>query len=158
LIALVIVVLVGAGFLLLRSNLEKQVKKQLNLLAEYVDKEPGEPAMTTLTKLGGLGKLFAETCTVTVDRPPMKGEYSSKEVMDRVNMARSYFSELHLGLYDISITFPSDSRAEVVLTMRIHGTRSGEKNVDTREVEFILEKPEKKWLISGVRMVEVLEQ
>jgi hypothetical protein len=88
----------------------------------------------------------------------MKGEYGRREIMDRVNMARGYFSELHLAMYDVSMTFPADSRAEVVLTMRIHGTRDNEENVDTREMEFTLERVEKQWLISRVRMVEVLEQ
>ncbi len=157
-IVLVILGLVATGFLVLRPNREKQVRKQLDRLVEYVDKEPGEPAMTTLTKIGGVGKLFADTCRVEVDRPPMEGEFSRKEVMGRINMARGYFSELHLGLYDVSILFPSDSRAEVLLTLRINGTRDNEENVDTRELEFTLDRINKKWLFSRVRMVEVLEQ
>ena len=157
-IVLVILGLVAAGFLILRPNREKQVRKQLDRLVEYVDKKPGEPAMTTLGKIGGTGKLFADTCRVEVDRPPTEGEFSRKEVMDRINVARGYFSELHLRLYDVSILFPTDSRAKVLLTLRIHGTRDNEINVDTRELEFILDRIDGKWLFSRVRMVVVLEQ
>ncbi len=157
-ILLVILGLVAAGFIILRSTPEKQVRKQLDQLVESVDKEPGEPTMTTLTKIGAMGKLFADTCQVTVDRPPMEGEFSRKEVMDRINMARNYFSELHLRLHDVSILLPTDSRAKVLLTLRIHGIHDNEENIDTRELELILDRKDRKWMFSRVKVVEVLEQ
>ncbi len=163
-ILLVILGLVAAGFIILRSTPEKQVRKQLDQLVESVDKEPGEPTMTTLTKIGAMGKLFADTCQVTVDRPPMEGEFSRKEVMDRINMARNYFSELHLRLHDVSILLPTDSRAKVLLTLRIHGIHGihgihdNEENIDTRELELILDRKDRKWMFSRVKVVEVLEQ
>ena len=157
-ILLVILGLVAAGFIILRSTPEKQVRKQLDQLVESVDKEPGEPTMTTLTKIGAMGKLFADTCQVTVDRPPMEGEFSRKEVMDRINMARNYFSELHLRLHDVSILLPTDSRAKVLLTLRFHGIHDNEENIDTRELELILDRKDRKWMFSRVKVVEVLEQ
>jgi hypothetical protein len=155
---LVVLTLAVGSFYFLSPGKEKQVRKQLTRLTEYADKEPAEPTLTTVAKAARIGSLFSDPCFLEIENPPMNGSYSRKEVMDRINMARNYFSQLKVSFHDIGIEFPEELRADVVLTMRLIGKRDNEDYTDTREVEFTMEKPEKKWLISRVHLVEVLEQ
>ncbi len=157
-IILVVFTLAAGSFYFLSPGREKQIRKQLTRLTEYAAREPAEPTLTTVAKAARIGALFADPCSLDIENPSMNGSFSRKEVMDRINMVRHYFSSLNVSLYDITIAFPEEARAEVVLTMRLTGTRDNEDYTDTREVEFTMEKPDKKWLISRVHLVEVLEQ
>lgn len=150
--------LVAGSMLLLLPGKEKQVRRQLTRLTEYAAKQPAEPTLTTVTKVARIGSLFATTCSLRLEHPPVDGSYSRKEVMDRINRARAFFSRLQVSFYDIRIRFPEELRAELLLTIRLVGTIDDESYDDAREVELTMEKADKKWLISRVRQVEVLER
>ncbi len=153
----ILVVIVALVFFLLPDR-ESQVKKQLTKMCEYVEKRPSESMLTTVAKTMNLEALFAQSLSIEVESPSMKGKYSRKEVMDRINMLRRSFSRLTITLHDINISFPQESQAEVLLTMRVIGKQGQETYSDTREMEFILDKFEKKWLVSQVNMIDVLQQ
>ena len=145
-------------FFFLFPNREKEVKKQLNRLSAAASVQQDEPSLTSLKKAARIGKLFADTCTLSVQRPAINSSFSRKEIMDRISMAKRVFTKLEVSFYDITVQFPSDSEAEALLTMRLLGERGGQDFADVQEVRFTLEKVDRKWLINGVERIEVLEK
>ena len=111
-----------------------------------------------MAKASGMGKLFTKSCLVTMENSSMEKSYSRRELMDQILVFRRSFSRLRVTFHDISIRFPGEDRAKVLLTMRIAGKQAQEQYSDTREIELTLERSEKKWLISRVVIVEVLER
>jgi hypothetical protein len=64
-----------------------------------------------------------------------------------------------LKFYDSDIAFPEKGVAKVTLTARLTGkSTAGEQMDETRELECLLRKIEKKWLFSQIEVVEVLKK
>ena len=155
---LIAAVLAVGLFFFLFPNQEKEVKKQLNRLSQYASRQQDEPTLTSLTKAGRIGKLFADTCTLTMNNPRIEGSFSRKEIIGKISMARRSFTRLDVSFYDISIQFPVDGNAEALLTMRLLGKLGNEDFADVQEVQIDLKKTKRKWLINRVKFIEVLEK
>jgi len=155
---IIVLALVAAVLFFLVPSRKKLVKKRLTRLVEYAYKDGEEAPLTMMAKASGMGKLFTKSCLVTMENSSMEKSYSRRELMDQILVFRRSFSRLRVTFHDISIRFPGEDRAKVLLTMRIAGKQAQEQYSDTREIELTLERSEKKWLISRVVIVEVLER
>ena len=140
-------------------NEEKKVKKQFRLLSEGVLKSPEENAFTILQKIKNIGALFDEHCELKAPSQSLSGSYAREELSTYAGSARAYFSQLDLKFYDFHIVFPEKEIAKVTLTTRLIGkSTAGEQVDETRELECVLKKIERKWLFVGIEIVEVLKK
>ena len=159
---LVGVLIAVAGIVLavtLIPNEEKRVKRQFHLLSEWVSKSPEENALTMLQKVKNIGTLFDEHCEMKIADQSLSGSYTRQEVSTFAGSARSYVSQLDLKLYDLRIVFPEKEIARVNLTARLTGrSTAGERVDETRELECVLRKIDKKWLFSQIEVIEVLKK
>jgi hypothetical protein len=138
---------------------EKRVKKQFNLLSEWVSKSPEENAFTMLQKMKNVGTLFDQHCELKVPSESLSGSYTREEISTYSANARSHFSQLRLKFYDLGVVFPEKGMAKVTLTARLTGkSTAGEQVDETRELECLLKKIERKWLFSQIEVVEVLKK
>jgi len=138
---------------------EKRIKKQFHLLSEYAARAPEENAFALLQKIKNIKTLFDEQCELKAPSESLSGNYKREEISTYAGSARSYFSQLHLKFYDFHILFPEKEVAKVTLTSRLTGkSRAGEQVDETRELECVLKKIEKKWLFSAIEVVEVLKK
>ena len=138
---------------------EKKLRKQFHLLSEGVLKDPEENAFTMLQKMKNIGTLFDEHCELKVPSQSLSGSYARQEISTYAGSARSSFSRLDLKFYDFHIVFAEKEVAKVTLTARLIGSSTAGEQVDeTRELECILKKIEKKWLFSAIEVVEVLKK
>ncbi len=140
-------------------NEEKKVKKQFNLLSEWVSKSPEENAFTMLQRIKNIGTLFDEHCELKAPSQSLSGRYTREEISTYAGSARLQLSQLDLKFYDFHILFPEKEMAKVTLTGRITGRSStGEQVDETRELDCVLKKIERKWLFSQIEVVEVLKK
>ncbi len=138
---------------------EKKVKKQFRLLSEWVSRSPEENAFTMLQKMRNVGSLFDRHCELKTDYPSLSGSYTPEEISTYVGSAHSHVSRLDLTFYDLQIAFPEKEVAKATLTARLTGrSTAGERMDETRELECLLKKIEKKWLFSQIEVVEVLKR
>jgi hypothetical protein len=138
---------------------EKRVKRQLNLLSEWVSKSPEENTFAMLQKMKNIGTLFDEHCDLKAPSQSLSGSYGREEISTYASSARSHFSQLDLKFYDLHIVFPEKNIAKVTLTARLTGKSTAAEQVDeTRELECVLRKIDKKWLFSQIEVVEVLRK
>jgi len=138
---------------------EKRVKKQFHLLSGWVSKSPEENAFALLQKMKNIGTLFDEHCELKAPGQSLSGSYTREEISTYAGSARSYFSQLDLKFYDLHIVFPKKEVVKVTLTGRLTGkSAAGEQVDETREVECVLKKIEKKWLFHRIEVIEVLKK
>ena len=156
----VLIVIIGIlAAVIFFPNEEKRVKKQFNLLSEWVSKPPDENTFTLLQKMKNIGTLFDEHCELKVPDQSLSGSYTREEISTYAGSARSHASQLDLKFYDLHIVFPEKEVAKVNLTARLTGkSTAGEQVDETRELECVLRKIEKKWLFSQIEVVEVLKK
>lgn len=141
---------------------EKKVRKQFDLLSQYVAKEPGEDPFSMANRIQHISRLFAENCEFKIEGDPFysfSGNDSRQEVAGYALRSRSYFSDLVLKFHDLKIRFPEKELAHVRLTARLTGkSTSGENIEEVRELQCVLSKIEKRWLFSSFEVVEVLKR
>jgi hypothetical protein len=156
----VLIVIIGIlAAVIFFPNEEKRVKKQFNLLSEWVSKSPEENTFTLLQRMKNIGTLFDEYCELKVPDQSLSGSYTREEISTYAGSARSHFSQLDLKFYDLHIVFPEMEVAKVTLTSRLTGkSTAGEQVDETRELECVLRKIENKWLFSEIKVVEVLKK
>lgn len=138
---------------------EKKVMKQFNLLSEYVARDSDEKVIAMASRMQRLGGLFDERCELILAVESLSGDYAREEIPARVARGRSRFSRLSLRFFDPEILFPENGVARVTLTARLRGhTTFGENVNETRELECILKKIDKKWLFLRIEVIEVLKK
>jgi sensor histidine kinase YesM len=138
---------------------EKRVKKQFNLLSEWVSKSPEENPFTMLQRMKNIGTLFDAHCELKVPDQFLSGSYTREEISTYAGSARSHVSQLDLKFYDLQIVFPEKGVAKITLTARLTGkSTAGEQMDEIRELECRLKKIEKKWLFSQIEVIEVLKK
>jgi hypothetical protein len=156
--ALIVVVAIVLAITLIPSQ-EKRVKRQFHLLSEWVSKSPEENALAMLQKMKNIGTLFDEHCEMKIPDQSLSGSYTRQEVSTYAGSARSYLSQLDLKFYDLRIIFPEKEIARVNLTARLTGrSTAGERVDETRELECVLKKIDKRWLFSQIEVIEVLKK
>ena len=156
----VLIVIIGIVVVMtLIPSEEKRVKRQFDLLSEWVSKSPEENAFTMLQKIRNIGTLFDERCEMKAPDQSLAGSYTRQEISTHAGSARSHVSQLELKFYDLRIIFPEKEIARVNLTARLTGrSTAGERVDETRELECILRKIDKKWLFSQIEVIEVLKK
>ena len=156
--ALIVVVAIVLAITLIPSE-ERRVKKQFHLLSEWVSKSPEENALTMLQKMKNIGTLFDEHCEMKIPDQSLSGSYTRQEVSTYAGSARSYLSQLDLKFYDLLVIFPEKETAKVNVTARLTGrSAAGERMDETRELECVLRKIDKKWLFTAIEVIEVLKK
>jgi hypothetical protein len=155
-----LIVIIGIfAFFYFSPSEEKKVKKQFHLLSEWVSKSSEENAFTMLQKMKNIGTLFDEHCELKAPSQSLSGTYTRDEISTYAGSARSHLSQLDLKFYDFHILFPEKEIAKVTLTGRLTGrSGTGEQMDETRELECILKKIDKRWLFSGIEVVEFLKK
>lgn len=155
---LVVIVGVWAAFYF-SQNEEKRVRKQFDILSEWVSKDPGEKALTMAHKIRSAGDLFAEECEIKAPIDSLSGSYTLEEISSYAAQARLQFSKLSLHFYDLDIEFPDEGRATGLLTANLTGrSTSGERVDETHELQCVLKKIDNKWLFTNLEVVEVLKK
>ncbi len=157
-----IVLIVAAGSLAAVSLFpgeEKKVKKQFSLLAHYTSKDEEEKIPALGGKMRKLESLFAESCEVNAPPYSLAGNFSRPEIVTLAARARLHFTHLALTFHDLSVSFPDQETARVVLTGEARGTSSrGTPVQEAREIECLLKKQGDAWLFSKWETVEVLKR
>jgi len=138
---------------------ERRVKKRFRLLSECVSKSTEENGLTMLQRMKEIGSLFDAQCELKVPDQSLSGSYTREEISTYAGSARSQASQLDLKFYDLRVAFPEKGVAKVTLTARLTGqSAAGERMDETRELECLLKKIEKKWLFSQIEVIEVLKK
>jgi len=156
--AILIVLTVWTAFSLTQTE-EKRVKKTFRLLSDAMMKESGESIFTLDQKIKKIASLVADTCEIKLPAYGLSGKFNRDEMTGYVVRGRIHFSNLHIKFLDFDITFPEADVSKVRLTARVTGrTTPGETVNEAYEIECLLKKMEKRWIVNSIETIEVLKK
>lgn len=157
-IALGILILAVLAALWLWPDEEKAVRKQLAVLDDAGSKALDEKPLETIQRAARIGALFHDPCRLVVETDEREGDYSRKEIIDRVVMVRSSLGQARVETHDLKVDFPSKGAALLVFTLRLVAASGGERHGDVHEVEARMAKIEGDWLFTELKIIEVMER
>lgn len=157
-IIIVIIVAVITAKILMESE-EDKVKKQFDIFAELIEKEPGETNLIMAQKARKIGAMVTNPVMVTVPEYKASGSYARQEIARRMAMGRTRFIELSLTFFDLSVEILDENNADANVTAQVKGKKlSNEPFEGTHELLCRLKKIEGEWLFNQVEVVDVLEK
>ncbi len=157
-IALFLVSMLAASAYVLFPGNERQIRHNLDSLADYCSTTGNDRAIAALTKIAKAGKLFQSPCKVEMESFGIDRELDRKEITDHILMMKKMLPATRFTFSDTFVTFPEKNRAELTTTLRLTGKTTDNRFTDAFELNIITEKIEGKWLFSSVKVVEFLEQ
>ena len=157
-LALVLAVLAGVLVIRFWPSDERAIRKQLTLIEETGSKAAAEQPLESLLRAKQLAGLFHDPCELIVETVKYQGEYSRKEIMDRINLVRNTYRTVRVALHDVVIEIGKEGTAVVRCTIRLSGEGKGQPVADVQELRAELRKIEGDWLFTSLTLVEVLER
>jgi len=142
------------------ATLEKRrVRARFEALAQWVDKDAGEPPLEKVGKARAVTALFADPCRFEIQAYDLSAEVGLQTLAGMALQGRERFASLELRFYDLTIEFPEEGRALATATARLTGSKVGGDPVsETHEVECALAKTDDGWRFTRITAVQVLEK
>lgn len=135
------------------------VKKQFEILSSSIEKKQGEKLLNTGLKKNRINDLFAPKCKFKTQLYKNSGPFTPMEISNRLFAVRNNFLYLSTHFVDMKISFPESNAAIATFTVKATGKRSDGKIENYyREADCVLKFINKKWLISEIITVEVLQK
>jgi hypothetical protein len=156
-IILLLLIAATATFLLLPGD-EKQIRSNLDSLAEYCSSPSEETAIAAIKKVALAGKLCSNPCMVQFESFDINRDFSKKEFTDHILMMKKRLPETHFTFHDTTVSFPDNNRAELTTTLRLRGKINDDRFTDAYELSINTEKIDGDWLFSSFSVVEFMEQ
>ena len=147
------------GFVFLsRERDELQIRRNLSLLRELLEKSSDEPPIAGLGRAKRVGMFFVDDCRIGIGHlvPDMHGR---DELVAIVQQARKSVYEAHVRFVDISMSVSGDrTSASVSMTAAATVRRAGEFASETEacEVEMVWVKIGRSWKIREVREIKAI--
>lgn len=137
---------------------ERKIRKQFDIIAKSIAREPGENPLSIAGKLRIIEKLFLDPCKIEAPAYAISKIYSRQEITQLGLTVLTYYSKLSVSFYDMKIMI-SDDQANIVTTLKITGRlANGEEANDVQELECNMTKFDKDWLFREFKLVDVLKK
>ena len=137
---------------------ERAIRKQLALIETAGSKAAAEKPVEGLLKTRRVAELFSDPCRLTVTSAGHVGDYSRKQIQDRIALVRAAYEQASVSLYDVAIDISGEKTAVVRGTIRLRGKSAGETVADVHELRAEMGKTDGNWLFTAVEIVQVLER
>ncbi len=153
----ILVLLIGFVFLS-RERDESQIRRNLSLLRELLEKSSDETPVAGLGRAKRAGMFFVDDCRIEIGHP-VPDIHGRDELVAIVRQARKSVCEMHVRFVDISVSVSADrTSASVSMTAAAIVRRAGEFGSETEacEVEMAWVKAGRSWKIKEVREIKAL--
>lgn len=160
LVAIIIVAVAVAAWLLLFPSEKKIVLKQLDKIIESVNKPADEGNIAAAAKNLAFGALLNDTeeIAITIDEFPYNGSHSSSELASLEAQGRLYCETIDIRLKGADVEI-KDNVATVTFTAAFTVvTKFGGKYDEIRPFITTLKKIDKKWKFTTFRDNQVLKK
>lgn len=156
-VVLVIFLIIGGVLFFLPSD-EKEIRDNLDSLAEYCSTVKDEPLLEALQKVTLAAKLCTVPCKVDIESSQIEREFDQKEITDRLLMLRKRLSNTKFIFEDTLVDIPGEDRAEVTTTLRLDGDSVDGRFTDAYEIHITVIKQDGDWLFSSFTVVEFMKK
>ncbi len=155
---LLVLLLAAITVYFLLPNDEKEIRSNLDSLAESCSSQEKEPAIILLKKVALAGKLFKESCRVKIASLNINTDFTRKEVSDHILILKKRTLSTRFSFHDTAIDLYAENNAAITTTLRLEGNTGGDHFADAYELNIQAEKINGDWLFSSFTVVEFVEQ
>ncbi len=157
-IGIILIVVLAVAAILLFPNDEKEIRRNLDTLAEYCSSPKGEATLAIVKKGALAGKLCTDPCMVSMESFNINRELTKKEFTDRMLTMKRMLPETLFTFYDTTISFPKEDLAELITTLKITGKITNDRFTEAYELNIQTKKINGDWLFSSFSIIEFMEQ
>jgi len=158
-IFVIISLFLGAAVLIwLLPNDEKEIRNNLQQLAEFCSSSKNDTSLATISNVGKAAKLCTDLCIIDIESFDIKRKLIHKEISQHMLMMKRMLPDTHFAFKDIQIIFPQKDNAIITTTLFLHGTTKNERFTDAYEVDIMAIKADGDWLFSSFTVVEFMER
>lgn len=137
----------------------RAVKKQLRAIAREMSWAPADSELTMAARIKHVQEKIFDTCRVDIPSYNVSQNIDKNDVPTYMMMAKRYYKDLSVKLEDLHVDPIELPQARAVTTAHVKATGTdGQRNDEVLMMEFILQKIEKKWLVTSVSEMAVIEQ
>ena len=160
---LLLLALLGAGlwyYYFIRTP-EYLIKKQIQAIAEDINKNPQETNSIMTFKMVSLANRLSQHVEVSVHGIPIGGGLSGGELASQVSRARMAMGVIDLKPVEIYVTLLDDThaRAECELIVKAHGKEIEYRIDEVYHLRLMLERNSaKKWVFTGFHESQYMEK
>nr|WP_321468907.1 hypothetical protein [uncultured Desulfobulbus sp.] len=155
LLAAVTAVAVLVGLRFWQSD-ERAIGKQVAKIEALASKAREEKTLDSLLRARQLAAHFTDPCVLQVEAADISGDYSRKQLQDRIAMTRGFYTEAAVSVRDLDITLVDDTHATVLGTLLVKGEGNSQPVADLQGVEAEMDKIEGDWLVRKLTLMEVV--
>jgi len=153
-LALMLVLVVGAAWWLMRPDAESRVRDAHEELRRLLIRS-GDEGNASLLSARALQGLFADSCEVSGDAEALTGTYSRDEMVGTIIRVRGIFESIELTFGELEIEFPADDDAVAEFPAVLVGrsAQAGFEDIsETRRVTSRMRNVEGSWLFYAFRL------
>ncbi len=152
-------VIAGIAVYFFRESDTRAVVKITEKLAEYGTKSAGEGNVSLAVKSQGIGKLFADDATISLNKAPVFESFGPAELVGNMMRYFGCFQSVRLGAEDVHVSFPAGNEALAVFEGTLEGTIINKEKVEAEEtVVCRLKKVKGDWKIVSLKLEEKIKQ
>jgi hypothetical protein len=144
-------------FFLLPSD-EKEIRHNLELLAEYSSTTGNDGILPTLTKSRSVSNLCTEDCAINIESFHVKQHLSRKDISDHIVLLKKMLPDTRFTFDDIQIDFHEENRARINATLSLNSKTEQQNFTDAYELKSSVVKVDGDWLFSSFTVVEFMER
>ena len=138
---------------------EQQIKNRLSKFLIKASKNSGDKLSTGLLKSQALKGFFVPKCSFQIGVSSFSGKYTPEQIYANSMRYRTLFKQVKFMADDVEITLISPTRARVDFTGTLAGeTKSGKSINNYRNLSCTVELIDNKWLISEVKIREIIKK
>ena len=157
-IGAVLVIILALIAILLYPNDEKEIRKNLETLAEYCSSPKGEATLAIVKKGAMAAKLCTDPCMVQMESFHINRELSKKEFTNHMLTMKRMLPETRFTFHDTTVIFPEEHLAELTTTLKITGKVTNDRFTNAYELNIHTKKIDGDWLFSSFSVIEFMEQ
>ena len=156
----ILIVLIAAGLFLFFARGNKdilRIRKDLNTIASLVEKEKGEPLMTSFSKMQKLASFFTQDCSIKIGSPVPEIK-NKDELISTASQLRQMAESIKIQLSEISVTLQDNTHAKsnFVAAAFVDSSLLNKGDIYPRQLELTWEKFGRYWKIRQVGVIEIL--
>ena len=138
---------------------EQQIRNRLSNFLTKATKNSGDKLSTGLLKSQALKGFFVPKCSFQIGVSSFSGKYTPEQIYANSMRYRALFKRVKFMADDVEVTFISPTRARVDFTGTLSGeTQSGKSINNYRNLSCIVDYIDDKWLISEVKIREIIKK
>ena len=149
---------IAAAVYFLKTD-EDRIRKQFRKVSDLLGKQPDESQLAMARKMKQLSELVADPVRLKTPEAYLTGEFTPTSFARIAAQSRMRFTTLSVSFDDLDIAFPEDRAAVVRLKVTLTGQLDEGSGINRAfGFECRLQKPERKWLLSGAEVIRWEEE